>query len=248
MHQQPSLYTHCTILTNLHFQLIVRFEVYPKHPKLKKTCHLVNSFISKVPIIKFKKNPKFHLVTSWKNKCTYQCKFPSECGQRGGFHNKNDPIPLVFDYELQPGGWVWTGLLRYIWTKYFPHHQELDWNFYFSLKSHPWPRLPSFTPTLWFTLIDPKWFVAKNQHPIVIWGWDMSTFMLWWPYTNPSNFASVPNVMNWGKIRRVYMESSEHESAHISPPKWNRRLIFGKRAFFMMLFLNVSSYPIISQF
>ena len=42
--------------------------------------------------------------------------------------------------------------------------------------------------------------------------------------TNPSNFASFPNVRNRGKIRRVCMES-----------------------FLVMLFLDIKSNPIISQ-
>ena len=75
----------------------------------------------------------------------------------------------------------------------------------------------------------------------------MSTFMLWWHYTNPSSFASVHNVMNWGNIKRICMGSLEHKSAHISPPNYNRMLNFGKWTFFVMLFPNTSTNPIISQ-
>ena len=89
--------------------------------------------------------------------------------------------------------------------------------------------------------------LAKNQPPISFWERDISTFMLWWHHTNPSNFASVHNVMNWGKIKRICMGSLEHKSAHISPPNYNRMLNFGKWTFFVMLFLNTSSNPIISQ-
>ena len=39
----------------------------------------------------------------------------------------------------------------------------------------------------------------------------------------------------------------EHKSANISPPNCNRMLIFGKQAFFVILFPIISSNPIISQ-
>ena len=42
-------------------------------------------------------------------------------------------------------------------------------------------------------------------------------------------------------------ELSEHKSANILPSKCTRMLIFGKGVFFVMLFANILSNPIISQ-
>ena len=44
-------------------------------------------------------------------------------------------------------------------------------------------------------------------------------------------------IRNRGKTRRVCIESPEHKHAHISPSSYKKMLIFGKEAFFIMLFL-----------
>ena len=55
------------------------------------------------------------------------------------------------------------------------------------------------------------------------------------------------NIWNWGKIVRVFMESSEHKSTTTFPPNYKRMLIFGKWAFFVLLFWNILSNAIIAQ-
>ena len=42
------------------------------------------------------------------------------------------------------------------------------------------------------------------------------------------------------------MGSSEHNNINISPPNYNKMMIFDKKAFFIMLFQNISINPIIS--
>ena len=59
--------------------------------------------------------------------------------------------------------------------------------------------------------------------------WDTSTALLWSLHTNPSKFDLVPNVMNWVKIRRTCMESSQkHNWTNISRTICPGMLIFGK--------------------
>ena len=43
------------------------------------------------------------------------------------------------------------------------------------------------------------------------------------------------------------MESLEHKCHNISLPNYNKMLIFGKWAFFIMLFVNILINPIISK-
>ena len=44
------------------------------------------------------------------------------------------------------------------------------------------------------------------------------------------------------------MESPGHNRANISPPNCNKMLIFGKKAFFIMLFTNILTNPIFHKF
>ena len=43
------------------------------------------------------------------------------------------------------------------------------------------------------------------------------------------------------------MESSGHNRANVLPPNYNKMLIFGKSVFFIMLFPNILTNPIISK-
>lgn len=54
------------------------------------------------------------------------------------------------------------------------------------------------------------------------------------------------NIWNGDKIRRIYMESSGHNGAHISPPICNKLPSFGKKELFITLFQKTSAKPIIS--
>ena len=95
---------------------------------------------------------------------------------------------------------------------------------------------------------DKRGLLAKNRHFLTVWERDISTVTLCWLHTNPSKFYSVPNVLNRVKFRRICMESTERNGANISEPICLHLLIFGKLAFFILLFLKISINPIISKY
>ena len=88
-----------------------------------------------------------------------------------------------------------------------------------------------------------KYPLAKNQ--------PVSTN--WWGYALAHTLILVRvawtrDAFDPGQVfRRIYMESSEHNGAYIPPPLCINRLIFSKWTFFMFLFLNMLTYPIISH-
>ena len=68
----------------------------------------------------------------------------------------------------------------------------------------------------------------------------ISTFMLWGLHTNSSKFGLGRNVSFQAGVTGAY-------KAYISPPICTNRLIFGKWTFFILFFLDLPTYPIISQ-
>ena len=48
-------------------------------------------------------------------------------------------------------------------------------------------------------------------------------------------------------FRRTYMESSENNATYVSPPICTNRLILTKWKFFILFFLNMPTFPMISQ-
>ena len=48
-------------------------------------------------------------------------------------------------------------------------------------------------------------------------------------------------------FRKVYIDSLEHNNAYTSPRICTKRLVFGRRTVFILFFLDIPTYPIISQ-
>ena len=73
--------------------------------------------------------------------------------------------------------------------------------------------------------------------------------MLWGLHTNPSKFGWGRNVTLQAYFWRIYNNGVIGAyKAYISPAICTNRLIFGKWAFFIVFFLDMPTYPIISQF
>ena len=89
--------------------------------------------------------------------------------------------------------------------------------------------------------------LAKNYFLIVISSRNIKDKSLILPYTNLSNFESVPNWRKRHKFWRVCMGCYQTLIPDISVRNCNSELIFGMRASFRILYKNMTSYPIISH-
>ena len=56
-------------------------------------------------------------------------------------------------------------------------------------------------------------------------------------HTNLSKISLDRNVYDPGLFRRIYMQSAAHNGADISPTNCTNRPIFGKGAFYILLYL-----------
>ena len=89
--------------------------------------------------------------------------------------------------------------------------------------------------------------LAKNRPVGANWRRDMTTIILWWICANISKLNWIVTVTIHVYFRRTYMESSENNATYISPPICTNRLILTKRKHFILFFLDMPTFPMISQ-